>query len=662
MKKHHLLAAGAACLALAAVAAPAAAQSIDYGSLEQMFNEPVTTSATGSPLRASQAPVDMDIITAADIKRSGATDLPTILSRVAGVDIQTWGAGYSDLSVRGYDSGMSPRLLVLVNGRQVYLDFYGYTAWSAIPVRLEEIRQVEVVKGPNAALFGFNAVSGVINIVTYNPKLDDKGFVTGRVGSNGYKEMSGGETIKLGNRFSARATVGASRQNEFANPTNVVSSGPLINHVERLTANVDTVTQLADKLELRVEAGWTHDMENDINSVFSYFPTKYLATDVKGSLAWDSPIGLLQVSDYENRVSAKFGGGPLNNKVNVAQVQDLFKLGAKHTFRLAYEHRKTSMGAGAEGRIGYTVNSGSAMWNWQALKTVSITAAARYDDLSLSRTGAFPAGVPGSNSLWDRSITLPSYNAGAVWNVTEKDAIRVTYARGAQIPSLLDFGGLEEFIGPGMLLIGNPQLEPTIVTNYGVSYDRALPEIGGSASIRAFYQKSKNIKGQPDFLHPDAFFPLVVFTYANVSDSDMRGVEATAKGAYKNGVRWNANYTYTDVHDDPRAGYFMTSRMTAFAVTTPKHRANLNVGWDNADWSVDGFVRYQSATELYAMGLTGVTQHIGGYATLAGRVARNFKDGVSIAVSGQNLTNDQQTQTTGLPVERRVFVTLAKTW
>jgi iron complex outermembrane receptor protein len=60
-------------------------------------------------------------------------------------------------------------LLVLLNGQQVYLDDLGRTQWYTLPVELDEIRQIEIVKGPNTALFGFNAASGVINIITYDP-------------------------------------------------------------------------------------------------------------------------------------------------------------------------------------------------------------------------------------------------------------------------------------------------------------------------------------------------------------------------------------------------------------------------------------------------------------------------------------------------------------
>jgi iron complex outermembrane receptor protein len=662
MKNRNLLAAGVAGLALAA-ALPAAAQSIDYGSLEQMFNEPVTTSATGSPQRASQAPVDMDIVTAADIERSGAADLPTILSRVAGLDILPWSAGSADIGVRGYDTALSPRLLVLVNGRQVYLDFYGYTAWSAIPVRLEEIRQIEVIKGPNAALFGFNAVSGVINIITYNPKYDQKSFVSGRVGAHDYKEASAGGSFKFGDRFSGRLTGGVSKRDEFKNSFSQILDSP-----SRATADFDTVTELADKLELRVEGGWAHSLENVVLAGTGYTKTKYVTSDLKGTLNWDTKIGALQAQAYENRLSGKFGNQKAINNLTVASAQDLFKIGAKHTFRISGEYRKTDMPVTGNGVVKYDVKSVAGMWNWQALAKVSLTAAVRYDDLKLQRTGGFPPGLAAvsSNADFDRRITLPSYNAGAVWSVSDMDTLRATYARGAQIPSLTALGALSA-IGPTTFYGGSPTLEPTIVTNYGLAYDRALPQIGGSASVRIFYQKSKDIMGLPDFSHPDIASPvLTAYTYANVSDSKMKGVETTMKGAYKNGVRWNANYTYTDVTDDPKAAYtqaILLGKAAAYARTTPKHRGNLNVGWDNAQWSVDGFVRAQSKYEFNAETTArGALQEIKGYGTLAARVARKFDQGFTVAVSGQGLTQSRQRQTSGIEVDRQVFLTLSKTW
>jgi outer membrane receptor for ferrienterochelin and colicins len=350
--KKTLLAGVSATFALSMAATAAHAQSIDYGAMEQLFNEPVTTSATGSPQRSTEVPVAMEIISADDIKRSGAVDLPTILSRVAGLDVLNWGAGASDVSVRGYDQAMSPRLLVLINGRQVYLDHYGYTAWATLPVQLSEIRQIEVVKGPNSALFGFNAVGGVINIITQNPKFDDTGFATVTGGTNGYGELSIVKSVKLGDRFFARLSAGAAQMDEYKNTTGVASN--LLTDPARVSANLDTITQLTEKTELRVEGSWSNVQVSEAVSNYSYSPSKYVTTSVKATLASDTKLGLLQASAYETNLTAKQvvvgQSARFENKLDVVSAQDLFKIGANHTFRIGGEYRKNEVNTAPAGR------------------------------------------------------------------------------------------------------------------------------------------------------------------------------------------------------------------------------------------------------------------------------------------------------------------------
>src|ERR1700683_1737702 len=70
---------------------PVSAQSLDYGAFEQVFNEPVTESATGKPQRASEAPANIEIITQDDIRRSGAATIPDVLRFVTGLDVRSNG-------------------------------------------------------------------------------------------------------------------------------------------------------------------------------------------------------------------------------------------------------------------------------------------------------------------------------------------------------------------------------------------------------------------------------------------------------------------------------------------------------------------------------------------------------------------------------------------
>src|SRR4051794_587561 len=90
-------AAGAAGLLLVYGGGASRAQSVDYQAMEQLFGEPVTTSVTGKPQRAADAPADIEIITQDDIRRSGATNVPDVLAFITGVDVRTYGFGASDV-------------------------------------------------------------------------------------------------------------------------------------------------------------------------------------------------------------------------------------------------------------------------------------------------------------------------------------------------------------------------------------------------------------------------------------------------------------------------------------------------------------------------------------------------------------------------------------
>jgi outer membrane receptor for ferrienterochelin and colicins len=192
------------------------AQSLDYRAMEQLFGEPVTASATGKPQRQSDAPVNMEIITQDDIRRSGATSIPDVLQFVQGVDVRRTGMAGVDVGIRGYNQPHNTRLLVLVDGRQVFSDDFNHMAWSTIPVQLEEIRQIEVVKGPNSALYGFNAVSGVINIITYDPLRERVNVGTLRGGTQDYAGGSLVGTGQFGENAAVRLSLGGFRARDFA--------------------------------------------------------------------------------------------------------------------------------------------------------------------------------------------------------------------------------------------------------------------------------------------------------------------------------------------------------------------------------------------------------------------------------------------------------------
>ena len=113
-------------------ASAASAQSIDYATMQDMFGEPVTLGATGAPQRASEVPATMIIITRDEIDRYPAIDIPDILGRFAGVDIDRYTRGQAEVSIRGYSQPYNPRLLVLDEATEGLAPVIRQEIWSAL--------------------------------------------------------------------------------------------------------------------------------------------------------------------------------------------------------------------------------------------------------------------------------------------------------------------------------------------------------------------------------------------------------------------------------------------------------------------------------------------------------------------------------------------------
>ncbi len=115
------------------------------------------------------APNSTSIITEQDIRLSGITKIPELLRRLAGVDVMDPTAAQPEVSIRGFNQRLSNKVLVLVDGRSVYVDLLGSTFWPALSIGVEDIDRIEVVRGPGSALYGADAFNGVINIITRTP-------------------------------------------------------------------------------------------------------------------------------------------------------------------------------------------------------------------------------------------------------------------------------------------------------------------------------------------------------------------------------------------------------------------------------------------------------------------------------------------------------------
>ena len=285
--------------------------------------------------------------------------------------MRRYGFAAADVGVRGYNETSNPRLLVLLNGQQVYLDDLGRTQWYTLPVELEEIRQIEIVKGPNTALFGFNAASGVINIITYDPLRESVNTATLRGGNARLYLVVGGGN-RTDRRFRrVRLSAGGFRAHEFDAAGIAPEDLPFRASPERESFSLDVRGKAAPDLEVFLSGAMVETHIWEATSC-PFYGTDYQRTNwARTGFAADTDYGLIGVSVYRNELRYLFDGvterEDLHDTVTVVQASDLVKLNADHTVRFGVDYRENTATSSrvVAGTISYQVFSASAMWDWQ---------------------------------------------------------------------------------------------------------------------------------------------------------------------------------------------------------------------------------------------------------------------------------------------------------
>lgn len=172
---------------LALQATGAAAQSMEDDDLALVYGDKETVSiATGSKQLLRRAPSVTSVITAEDIKAMGAANLDEVMESIPGVHVTRAGVGYFSLySIRGIGSnpGTNPQVLMLQNGIPTNSTYRGDRGQSVGAPLLENIARIEVIRGPGSALYGADAFSGVINIITKTAATAAGTEVGARLGS-----------------------------------------------------------------------------------------------------------------------------------------------------------------------------------------------------------------------------------------------------------------------------------------------------------------------------------------------------------------------------------------------------------------------------------------------------------------------------------------------
>jgi len=286
----------------------------------QFFAEEAqVTSASRIPMARKEAPATVYVVTSQDIKDSGAQTIWDALRGVPGVDVMQTRTNQGELSIRGLNKPLNNRTLILVNGRTELNTFFDFVTWESIPFTMQEIDRIEVVEGPASAVYGANAVNGVINIITKTPEQFQGGqasFVAGDYNTHIADYDYGRKLDKWAYRFG----IGYRAMDRFENSDNLASRSGKFNVSTEYAPDADSKLSVSGgltRLNTEVTSGSAGTFFNKGSEGF--FETVYRNRGTKYRAYWNR---------YRTKLKnfTALNEGNLNSDIYYGEVEQSFSL------------------------------------------------------------------------------------------------------------------------------------------------------------------------------------------------------------------------------------------------------------------------------------------------------------------------------------------------
>jgi iron complex outermembrane receptor protein len=195
------------------------------------YEETVVVSASRSEEKLINAPATMSVITSDTIQNAPSQNFAELLRTVPGLNVTQVSARDINVTSRGATGTLATGQLALLDGRSLYQDFFGFVMWDFLPVNFDEVKQIEVIRGPASAVWGANALYGVVNVITKSPR--EMQGTSGVVGFGGFDRgnqpdagslwyVSGTHAQAINDRWSYKISAGGYSQDPMARPTGTV--------------------------------------------------------------------------------------------------------------------------------------------------------------------------------------------------------------------------------------------------------------------------------------------------------------------------------------------------------------------------------------------------------------------------------------------------------
>jgi iron complex outermembrane receptor protein len=612
--------------------------------------EAKVVSASLEPQAIQRVPATVYVLTQEDIRASGAETLWDALRSVPGVDVIATRAHYGEVSIRGMDKPLSNRTLVLLDGKTVLNGYFDFVNWESIPVSIQEIDRIEIVEGPASALYGANALTGVINIITKRP--EQLQGLHARMAADEDGMRSGTFTVaSAGPRLAYRASSTWHTGQRFEDD-NLLSSE--VGHAMGL-------------VEFRPSQSTRVSVSGGLSNV-----NTQLSAGVIGSSFEDGMVGFLRAdaSRKGTRVRAFWNRGRtvlrgLNALSQPNLLYDAYDVNVEQTVPAGLRNSLVVGGSQRENivrsRLFGPDRKEQELWalfledRWSPAPKLDITGSARLDHHPLAGNVLSPRGSvvyqPGPQHVLRASAGSSFRNP----TLTENYVLFLTDSPnpGTDIPN-------PPYTNIRYAVLGNEGLQAEKLILFELAHSGNFRRVRTTAV--AFHYRlqdmittsmTQNASSPPTFIVEQSFI--------NKGAAQAWGGELGFEAALSRVVTWLANYSYLSLTSDQAAGGIYRQ--------SPRHKANGSLRYSDAGWVAGvsanwvGHTRWSSA---FTPGSSSAVQTADDYALVNVSASRTFGgpfDGFTLGGTAFNIANHRHYEIlpgqNGEVIGRRIVLTLS---
>lgn len=573
-------------------------------SIEELANVEIT-SVSRRPESLAKAPAAVFVITAEDIRRAGAINLPEALRLAPNLEVARLNGFAYTISARGFNSPESAnKLLVLVDGRSIYSPLASTVFWENLAVPLADVARIEVISGPGGTLYGANAVNGVINIVTKGAGESQGALLDATAGTADMKVMA---------RYGFSPWNGAALrlygQTSHANDTSPVSA-----------------LDISRTGWVRNQGGFRLDQQLDGDSLTlqgDAFANSTPGADTKRNRGynlngrWSHALeggSSLEMQAY-NDESSQIVVGQLREQLDTAdlRVQHNTALWWNDTFIWGGEYRHSKEAI-------YSSTSFFA----NPVTHLDIENLFAQDSFHLLDRLQVTTGIKIENSSFSNVDFMPDLRFA--WAVTDSDMLWASVSRAVRTPSKVD----RELQVPGFLL-PSPRFHSEKLTAYEAGY-RGQPLVDLSLSVSLYYNLY-------DDLRTEAYTPVTIapVQLRNGITGDNYGAEVWAKYAVTDWWRLSlgANWLQRTEHLKPgRVDLTFGQSLGQDPPYQAQLRSEMNV---LEDWEFDTALRSIGHVKARDANTGNTKVLVGAYTEMDVRIGWHATKTTEISLEGFNL-------------------------